>query len=95
MFSSGPGKKKIEDPQRKDNMEYALVGIPLAVQTLGFLGSARTHFQTIKWVASFVASVDKEPPDRWQMVEDDGRVSLEFEILSENSETSRSGGSKS
>lgn len=75
-------------------MEYAVVGIPLAVQTLSFLGSARTHFQTIKWVASFVTMVDEEPPDRWQMVEDDGCVSLEFEMLSENSESSRSGGSK-
>lgn len=76
-------------------MEYALVGIPLAVQTMSFLSSARTHFQTIKWVASFVTSTEKDPPDCWQMVEEDGRVSLEFEFLSENSECSRSGELKS
>lgn len=72
-------------------MEYALVGIPVAIQTMTFLSSARTHFQTLRWVASFVTSTGEDPPDRWQMVEEDGRVSLEFEFLPENSESSRSG----
>ena len=76
-------------------MEYALVGIPLAIQTMGFLSSARTHFQTLRWVASFIGSTEEEDPDRWQMVETNGDVSLEFEFLPENLETSRSGRSES
>ena len=75
-------------------MEYAVVGLPVAAQTLSFLGSARTHFQTLKWVASFVSSNGDPAPDRWQMVEDDGSVSVEFEFVCENSESSRSGDPK-
>ena len=62
-------------------MEYVIIGIPLASQALSLLSSARTHYQTLKWVGSFLVSSSEPAPDRWQMVEEDGGVLFEFECV--------------